>query len=163
MKSKRLLMTAAAAFVLAVAPSYAQDQTAPSETAARPSTEASEAAAKTPQDITLELNKLEPSSKGCRAYLVVSNSGDTTFDTYNLELFVFHTDGVIGNHFSLNVAPLRPAKRTVKIFDLKGAKCEDIGSFFVNDVLECHAEAGAVDNCLARLKLNTLSKVELSK
>lgn len=156
MKSRNLLLAAAATIMLAVVPSYAQDETPAAEEATSP-------AAETEQDVSLELNKLEPSEKGCRAYVVVSNSGETGYDAYKLDLVMFQTDGVIGRRFALDLAPLRPAKRTVKLFDLNDTQCDKIGSFLVNDVLECHAESGPVDNCLARLKVSTLGKVELSK
>ena len=146
-------MAAAAAVLLTAATSYAQDEAAPAQ----------EAAPQAEDDISLELNKLEPSDKGCRAYVVVSNSGDTPYDAYKLDLVMFQTDGVIGRRFALDLAPLRPAKRTVKLFDLDDTDCDKIGSFLVNDVLECHAKSGPVENCLARLKVSTLGKVELSK
>lgn len=151
MKSRKLLMAAAATIVLAVAPSYAQDP------------QGQDTAPQAQQDVSVELNKLEPSEKGCRAYVVVSNSGDTAYDAYKLDLVMFQTDGVIGRRFALDLAPLRPAKRSVKLFDLNDTNCDSIGSFLVNDVLECHADSGPVDNCLARLKVSTLGKVELSK
>ena len=85
--------------------------------------------------ITFELNKLEPSDKGCRAYIVVSNTSSTAYDAFKLDLVMFKTDGIIGRRFALNLAPIRPSKRSVKLFDLDDTKCEDIGSFLVNDVV----------------------------
>lgn len=155
MKSRKLFMAVLATVVLAVAPVYAQEDQAPAAQDA--------AASQVEPEVSLELNKLEPSEKGCRAYVVVSNSGDTAYDAYKLDLVMFQTDGVIGRRFALDLAPVRPAKRSVKLFDLNGTSCDKIGSFLVNDVLECHAGSGAVDNCLARLKVSTLGKVELSK
>jgi hypothetical protein len=113
--------------------------------------------------IMLELNKLEPSDKGCRAYVVVSNPTATTFDAYKLDLVMFQTDGVIGRRFAVDLAPLRPSKRTVKLFELDGTKCDEIGSFLVNDVMECRSDAGPVEDCLAGMKVSTLTKVEISK
>jgi hypothetical protein len=113
--------------------------------------------------ITLELNKLEPSDKGCRAYVVVSNPSANALDAFRLDLVMFQKDGVIGRRFALDLGPLRPSKRAVKLFEMDGTKCEDIGSFLVNDVMECRAGGTAVDDCLARLKVNSLTKVEISK
>jgi len=113
--------------------------------------------------ISLELNKLEPSDKGCRAYVVVSNPSSTAYDAFKLDLVMFQTDGVIGRRFALDLAPLRPSKRAVKLFELDDTKCTDIGSFLINDVLECRSDAGVVDDCLARMKVNSLTKVEISK
>jgi hypothetical protein len=113
--------------------------------------------------ISLELNKLESSDKGCRAYVVVSNPTGTMFDAYKLDLVMFQTDGIIGRRFAVDLAPLRPSKRTVKLFELDDIKCDEIGSFLVNDVMECHSDTGAVNDCLAAMKVSSLTKVEISK
>ena len=113
--------------------------------------------------ISLELNKLEPSEKGCRAYIVVSNTSSAAYDAFKLDLVMFKTDGIIGRRFALNLAPMRPSKRSVKLFDLDDTKCEDIGSFLVNDVMECRAGDQADQDCLARLKVSSLTTVGISK
>src|ERR1041384_6956736 len=113
--------------------------------------------------VMLELNKLEASEKGCRAYVVVSNPSSTTYDAYKLDLVMFQSDGVIGRRFALDLAPLRPSKRTVKLFELDNTSCDNIGSFLVNDVLECRAASGPVTDCLAGLKVSSLTKVGISK
>jgi hypothetical protein len=124
---------------------------------------AQDAKPKTDDGISLELNKLEDSDKGCRAYVVVSNPTDTSYDAYKLDLVMFQPDGVIGRRFAVDLAPLRPSKRTVKLFELDGTKCDGIGSFLINDVMECRSGAGAVNDCLARMKVNSLTKVQISK
>jgi hypothetical protein len=143
-----------AAAVLLVAVAAAQAEDAPSKEATAPAGDAS---------ITLELNKLEPSDKGCRAYVVVSNPTTQTFDAFKLDLVMFQKDGVIGRRFALDLAPLRPSKRSVKLFELDGTKCDDIGSFLVNDVMECRSDGSTVNDCLTRMKVNSLTKVEISK
>lgn len=112
---------------------------------------------------SIELNKLEPVEKGCRAYLVVNNSASVTYQSYKIDLVLFQTDGVIGRRFSIDLAPLRPAKKTVKLFEIDGMSCDKIGSFLVNDVMECKTDSGPIDNCLQQLTTSSLSKVQLSK
>jgi hypothetical protein len=148
MKYKTVLPVVATLLIVGAATSHAQDTS--------PSSDAGEA-------ITLELNKLEPSEKGCKAYVVASNPSSTSYDTVKLDLVMFQTDGVIGRRFALELAPLRPSKRTVKMFELDNTKCDGIGSFLINDVMECKSDKGPVADCLAKLKLNSLTKVELSK
>jgi len=94
---------------------------------------------------------------------VVSNTSSTAYEALKLDLVMFKTDGIIGRRFALNLAPIRPSKRSVKLFDLDDTKCEDIGSFLVNDVMECRAGDQAHQDCLARLKVSSLTKVEISK
>ena len=123
-----------------------------------------EAIAQQDQDaISVELNKLEPSEKGCRAYIVISNTSSTAYDAFKLDLVMFKTDGIIGRRFALNLAPMRPSKRTVKLFDLDDTKCDEIGSFLVNDVMECRTGDQANEDCLARLKVSSLTNVDISK
>jgi len=113
--------------------------------------------------ITVELNKLETVEKGCRVYTVVDNPGSTAFQTFKLDLILFHTDGVIGRRLMLDLAPLKSAKKTVKMFDLDGTACDKIGSFLVHDVMECKADSGPVDRCLDAITLKSLSNVQISK
>jgi hypothetical protein len=151
MRTRTRSIVAAATALLIAQPSSAQDTQAKTEQAQSDSA------------ITLELNKLETSEKGCRAYVVVSNPTSTTYDAYKLDLVMFQNDGVIGRRFALDLAPLRPSKRTVKLFELDNTSCDNIGSFLVNDVLECRAESGPVSDCLGRLKVSALTKVGISK
>ncbi|MEQ1652135.1 MAG: hypothetical protein ABL897_06590 [Hyphomicrobium sp.] len=124
---------------------------------------APDAAAPSDAAIALELNKLETTDKGCRAYIVVNNPTDTVYQSYKLDLVLFQADGVIGRRVALDLAPLKAQKKTVKLFDLEGIACDKIGSFLINDVMDCKTEAGAADNCLQRMTTSTLSNVKLSK
>jgi hypothetical protein len=113
--------------------------------------------------IHVELNKLEPVDNNCRAYLVVDNGTETAFKSFKIDLVLFQTDGVIGKRFSIDLAPLHPKKKTVKLFDIDGMACDKIGSLLVNDVMECKSDTGAGENCLQDLTTSTRTKVQLSK
>jgi hypothetical protein len=166
------IFCAAAMFFAVVSTAHAEDPaTTPPDAAAGTTTTAPTTstppavapAAQSDANISLELNKLEPSDKGCRAYIVVSNPAATPLDSFRLDLVMFQKDGVIGRRFALDLGPLRPNKRAVKLFEMDGTKCEDIGSFLVNDVMECRSGGSAVEDCLGRMKVNSLTKVEISK
>lgn len=150
MATKTLSVIATAALFFAT-PSLAQDSPPKTDQAQSDNTS------------TLELNKLEPTEKGCSAYVVVSNLSSITYDAYKLDLVMFQTDGIIGRRFALELGPLRPSKRTVKLFELDNTKCDSIGNFLVNDVLECRAESGPVADCFAKLRVSSLGKVAMSK
>jgi hypothetical protein len=113
--------------------------------------------------ISLELNKLESSGGNCRAYLMVNNESKTGFKALKLDLVLFQNDGVIGRRFAVDLAPVRPSKRSVKLFDIDGTSCDSIGSFLINDVLECEPETSEIDDCLAALNPSSLSQVKLTK
>ncbi len=111
----------------------------------------------------VELNKLEPQDKSCRAYVVVNNKSQDDYSSFKLDLVMFQPDGVIGRRFAVELAPLRPGKRTVKLFDIDNLKCEDVGSFLINDVVECSAGGSDAQDCLGRLAVSSRTKVELTK
>jgi len=121
------------------------------------------AATADPKDITLELNKLEASEKGCQASLVVGNSADTAYQSLKLDFVVFQPDGVVGKWVRLNLAPVHANKRSVKSFVIEGTACDKVGSLLVNDVVECASTEGPLNDCLARLKVSSLSPVQLTK
>ncbi|MGD9785607.1 MAG: hypothetical protein AB7E80_07885 [Hyphomicrobiaceae bacterium] len=112
--------------------------------------------------IKVELNKLEDQKASCRAYLVVDNAG-AAYETLKLDLVLFQTDGIIGRRFALDLAPLRADKRSVKLFDLDGVKCSDVGSFLVNDVLGCKVAGAEASDCLERIGVTSRTKVDLVK
>jgi hypothetical protein len=116
-----------------------------------------------PKAMSVELNKLEPQGSGCRAYVVVQNDDDTAYTTFKLDLVLFQQDGVIGRRFAMDLAPLKAKKRTVKLFDLDNISCDKIGSFLINDIVECKSDAGPVENCLAGITVKSLTSVQLTK
>jgi hypothetical protein len=124
---------------------------------------AASAADQAPAGTSLELNKLEPTDKGCRAYIVVNNPTDTSYQSFKLDLVLFQTDGVIGRRFALDLAPVRPQKKSVKLFELDGIACDKIGSFLINDVMDCKAESGTPGDCLQKMTVSSLTNVQLSK
>jgi hypothetical protein len=119
-------------------------------------------AAETPS-LSLELNKVEASEHGCRIFMVADNQSETAFAALRLDLVFFQTDGVIGKRVALDLAPVKAQKRVVKAFDIDKVKCDGIGSILINEVAECRAEAGPLENCLARMNLKSLSTVQLTK
>lgn len=121
------------------------------------------ASAEPATQITLELNKLEPQDKSCRAYLVVANDGQTVYQSFKLDLVMFQPDGVIGKRFALDLAPIKAGKKTVKLFDLDGVACDKVGYLLVNDIMDCKTDAGAADDCLSRLTLSSLGQVKITK
>ena len=113
--------------------------------------------------LALELNKLEPGEKACRAYVVVDNTTPLSYDALKLDLVLFRSDGIIGRRFAVELAPVRPTKRTVKLFDLDGIACDDVGSLLVNDVIDCKVASAPATDCMSRLELSSLAKAKLSK
>jgi hypothetical protein len=113
--------------------------------------------------LSVELNKLESQYNVCRAFLVVMNKSTTTYQVLKLDLVLFQPDGVIGRRFAIDLGPLKSDKRTVKLFDIDATPCDQVGSFLINDVLECKAESGPIPDCLAEITTSSLTKAQFTK
>jgi hypothetical protein len=112
--------------------------------------------------LTMELNKLESEKSGCRAYFVITNNNATAYQVLKLDLIQFQPDGIIGRRFAVDLGPLTPQRRTVKLFDID-TPCDQVGSFLINDVVECKGESGAIPSCLADITVTSLTKQQLTK
>jgi hypothetical protein len=120
-------------------------------------------AAETPTKIGVELNRLEDQGGSCRAYLVISNPGSADFSGFALDLVVFDRGGTIMRRLAVDVAPVRPAKTSVKVFDIPETTCGAIGSILVNDVIHCRDPSGDVAECIDRLSTSSKLPVSLMK
>jgi hypothetical protein len=116
-----------------------------------------------PPKLSVELNKLEPVDKGCTAYMVVTNPAETAYQSVKLDLVLFQPDGVIAKRISVDLAPVKPAKTTVKLFDIPGVECAKIANVLVNDVIECKSDAGVQTDCLARMAVTSVAAATLKK
>jgi hypothetical protein len=113
--------------------------------------------------LLIELNKLESQDKGCRAYVVVTNKNSKTYQILKLDLILFQPDGVIGRRFAIDLGPIKPDKRMVKLFDIDNMSCDQIGSFLINDVLDCKVEQNEQSDCLADITASSIAKTQLTK
>lgn len=114
-------------------------------------------------NIAVELNKLEAHNNDCRAYFVIENKNDKTYDALKLDLVLFRPDGVIGQRFAVDLAPLKAKKRSVKLFDVADTSCDDVGSFLINDVMECKTDSGDVSDCLQEISVSSRTEHQLTK
>ena len=124
---------------------------------------ASAKAAEAPAKIGVELNRLEDQGGSCRAYLVISNPGSAEYSGFALDLVVFDRGGTIMRRLAVDVAPVRPAKTSVKVFDIPETTCGTIGSILVNDVIHCRNANGDVAECIDRLSTSSKLQVSLLK
>lgn len=115
------------------------------------------------EGIGIELNRLEEQGPNCRAYLVITNPGETTFSGFKLDLVIFDRPGTIMRRLALDLAPLRAAKTSVKVFDIADTPCAAIGSILLNDVVDCRDAKGAVADCIDRVSAGSKLPVSLAK
>jgi hypothetical protein len=119
--------------------------------------------AEPPSTIGVELNRLEDQGGNCRVYLVITNPGAAEFSGLALDLVVFDRGGTIMRRLAAEVAPLRPAKTSVKVFDISETACGATGSILVNNVIHCRGKSGDVSGCVDRLSTSSKLAVTLLK
>jgi hypothetical protein len=68
--------------------------------------------------IGVELNRLDDQGGNCRAYLVITNPDSAEFSGFALDLVVFDRGGTIVRRLAVDIAPVRLAKTSVKVFDI---------------------------------------------
>ncbi len=115
-----------------------------------------------PPRLAIELNKLETFDKGCRAYVVINNPGTVAYQSVKLDLVLFQPDGVIGKRIAVDLAPLKPSKKTVKLFDLEGMTCDRVASVLVNDVIDCKADSGPIADCVSTMAFTSVAPAPLT-
>ena len=98
--------------------------------------------------VRIELNKLEDVDGGCRVYLVLGNATTDRFSAFKIDLVLFDGEGVISRRLAVDVAPLRPGKTAVRLFDIEGVPCGETGRILVNDVIECREGGTERRNCI---------------
>ena len=103
----------------------------------------------------VELNKLETVEGGCRAFFVVRNDGATAFESLDLDLVTFRSDGVVGARFQVELAPLAADKTVVKPFDFAGVDCAEVERVLLNDVVACAPPEPS--ECLAMIRPASLA------
>jgi hypothetical protein len=116
-----------------------------------------------PERIGIELNRLEDQGSSCRAYLVIANPGEVAFPSFKLDLVIFDRSGTILRRLVADLAPLRAAKTSVKVFDIADTGCGSIGNVLVNDVLDCRNAGGNVPDCIQLVSTSSKLGVALSK
>jgi hypothetical protein len=116
-----------------------------------------------PEGIGIELNRLEDQGSGCRAYLVIANPGEVAYSGFKLDLVLFDRTGTIIRRLAVDLAPLRAAKTSVKVFDIVDTGCGAIGSVLINDVLDCRNASGNVPDCVQRVSTSSKVHASLSK
>ena len=103
------------------------------------------------KDLVLELNKLEPLDKACRAYFLIKNQSKDEIEDIKLDIFIFGKDEVISRRFAISTGQLRPGKTVIRLFDIPDLECGTAARFLVNEVISCTGPTGPIERCGDRL------------
>jgi len=111
----------------------------------------------------IELNRLEQRDHGCRVHLVVENASPRAYTSFQLDLVIFASDGVIARRLALETAPLRADKTMVKEFELEDLACGRIGRVLLNDISACAPASGPMGDCVAGTRVSSRTSVAFIK
>lgn len=116
-----------------------------------------------PRQVRLELNKLSALDDACRAYVVARNQTDTDFDQLRADVVMFDADGIVNKRLAVDLAPLPAGKTSLKVFDIGGLACDDIGQMLLNQILDCRDADGDREDCLADISVRARGPVPFIK
>ena len=112
-------------------------------------------------DLSIEINDLAPSEKGCKLTFVAANELPQTLSKVSFEFVLFDGKGLVERMAVLDFRDLPAGKTKVRQFDLPGTKCEAVKSLLINDAPVCSGDGVAKDACMKALKTGSRSAVEL--
>lgn len=114
------------------------------------------AGAQTPElRLEMELNKIEEEQGRCMAYLLFRNDSQMDITEFEAEMLIFDTDFVIQRRIAVNAAPIFASKTSVKLFELAGVACKDVGQILLNDFYSCTAGGVRLPRCLQMVTVSS--------
>jgi hypothetical protein len=131
------LIVAAAVAALCSVPALAQDAATP---------------------LSLELNALQASDKGCKLTLLATNGLGKAIEKAAFELALFGATGGIDRLVALDFRALPIGKTKVLQFELAGLDCGAVSRVLVNDVVAC--KGAGLDPTACAANLVTSSRVD---
>ncbi|WP_164924663.1 hypothetical protein [Sinorhizobium fredii] len=111
--------------------------------------------------LTVELNEIAPSEKGCKLTFVAGNGLQQSLSKVSFEFVLFDQKGLVERMAVLDFRDLPAGKTKVRQFDLSGTKCEAVKSLLINDAPACVGEGVDKGACMTGLKTGSKSAVDL--
>jgi hypothetical protein len=121
---------------------------------------AEEAAGPERDRLTIELNALQPSDRGCRVTFVASNDLDGDVERAAYELAFFDTAGLVARLSVVDFLELDRGRTKVRQFDFAGMECASIGRILINDLAECAGDGIAPKACLSQLSIQNKTSIQ---
>lgn len=113
--------------------------------------------------IKVELNKLEEANNACRVTLLFENRDAAAYSELKLDLLLFDAAGVVTRRLAVDGAPLRATKTSVKLFEIDGLKCADIGRILLNDVTACKIKDVPSADCIDLIETASRTLITFDK
>jgi hypothetical protein len=118
-------------------------------------------AAGTGGSLSVELNGVAPSDRGCKLTFVAGNDLATPLSKVSFEFVLFDQEGRVERMAVLDFRDLPAGKTKVRQFDLAGTKCAALSSLLINDAPVCTGEGIEKGACMLGLRTGSKSSVAL--
>jgi hypothetical protein len=116
-------------------------------------------AAKPAPALSLELNRAQPTDKGCRLTFVIVNHLGADLDNAAFEVALFNTEGVVDRLTVLDFKDLPAGKTKVTRFDLPDTDCSKISRVLVNNATDCAGKGIEPNACMEDLKTDSKATI----
>lgn len=111
--------------------------------------------------LTIELNEVAPSQKGCKLTFVAGNAFAQSLSKVSFEFVIFDQKGLVERMAVLDFRDLPAGKTKVRQFDLPGTSCDAVKSLLINDAPACVGDGVQPGACMSGIKTGSKSAVEL--
>ncbi|MFP5076863.1 hypothetical protein ACLE20_06105 [Rhizobium sp. YIM 134829] len=118
-------------------------------------------AAEVAQGLTVELNALAASERGCKLTFVAGNALSASLTKVSFEFVLFDPKGRVERMATLDFRDLPAGKTKVRQFDLPGTQCEALGSLLINDAPVCSGEGIEKAACMRGLQTGSKAAIAL--
>lgn len=109
--------------------------------------------------LTVELNALQPSERGCRFTFIANNGLGGELSSVAFELVLFNKANVVNRITIVNFKDLPAGKTKVRQFDFSEVDCADLGRVLINDATECAGAGIEPGACIRRLETKTQTAI----
>jgi len=99
--------------------------------------------------LTVELNALAASQKGCLFTFVAENGLGQSLAKASFEFVIFNDKGTVERLALLDFRDLPAGKSKVRQFDVPGIKCEAVKNLLINDAPVCEGEGLDKSSCMS--------------
>ncbi len=113
--------------------------------------------------LIVELNKFEAIENGCRTFFLFRNKTDITFQGFEMSLAILDKQGVIDRLLTVEAAPLKAERTTLKLFEISETQCERIGEILLHEIAKCEPDRGGPLDCFTVIDLKSRAAAPLVK
>ena len=113
--------------------------------------------------LVVELNKFETIENGCRTFFLFRNQTNITFQGFEMSLAILDKQGVIDRLLTVEAAPLKAERTTLKLFEIPETQCEGIGEILLHEIAKCEPDRGGPLDCFTVIDLKSRAAAPLVK